>query len=272
MSSINSSESLAASGGKPSVSHESLPYKTVTYSGEGNEYVIIDNKKYLRHELMAAFGGTFNPGLAPFPKHQFGNASALGIAAFALPLLVLGLYNLQAKDITIPNMIVGLCFFYGGLCQFLSGLWEMVMGNTFAATSFMSYACFWLSYGALLTPSFGILEAYAADPAQAYQAIGLYLIGWTILTAMFLSLTLKSTVSFVGLFLTLLLDFALSAAAYMTGNMTYLKVGGGFGVVCSIFGWYLLYQGVAVKSNAYFTAPALLLPVYGGRFEGGSGH
>ncbi|KAK6465290.1 GPR1/FUN34/yaaH family-domain-containing protein [Scheffersomyces coipomensis] len=256
---------LGPSSGNDSL--DSLPRKTVTYSGDNNEFVIIDNKKYHRHELMQAFGGTFNPGLAPPPTRSFGNPAVLGLAGFSLPTFILGLFNAQVKGIEIPNLIISLCFFYGGVTQALAGVWEMFIGNTFAATTFLSYSGFWFSYGAILTPAFGILDAYAAAPEQTYQAIGLYLLGWTVLTFMFFLLTLKSTVAFIGLFITLLLSFSLSTAGYLTGNFYLVKVSGGFSIACSIFGWYLAWAGAVNPQNSYFTYYALQIPTvsFGGK-------
>jgi hypothetical protein len=57
-----------------------------------------------------------------------------GLFAFASTTLVLSLYNMQARDITVPNVIVGMALFYGGLAQFLAGMWEFATGNTFGAT------------------------------------------------------------------------------------------------------------------------------------------
>ena len=44
------------------------PVSRVRTTGDGDEFVIIGNKKYYRHELMQAFGGTFDVGLHPPPK------------------------------------------------------------------------------------------------------------------------------------------------------------------------------------------------------------
>ncbi|KAK6204802.1 GPR1/FUN34/yaaH family-domain-containing protein [Scheffersomyces amazonensis] len=209
---------------------------------------------------MQAFGGTLNPGLAPYPKNEFANPSVLGLNAFSLPTFLLGLYNVHANNVQIPNVIVGLAFFVGGIGQTLCGVWEFVIGNTFGATTMCSYGAFWLSYGAIQTPAFGILEAYAAAPEQATTAIGFYLLGWTLLTFMFWLLVLKSTYVFVGLFTTLLIGFSLTTAAYLTENMYLGKVGGGFFIVCSFCGWYLAWSGVATKQNSYLTYYHFLLP------------
>jgi succinate-acetate transporter protein len=48
-----------------------------------------------------------------------------GLFAFASTTLVLSLYNVQARHITVLNVIVGMALFYGGLAQFL--MWELAM-------------------------------------------------------------------------------------------------------------------------------------------------
>jgi succinate-acetate transporter protein len=48
--------------------------------------------------------------------------------------LVLSLYNVHARDISVPNVVVGMALFYGGLAQLLAGMWEFATGNTFGAT------------------------------------------------------------------------------------------------------------------------------------------
>lgn len=57
-----------------------------------------------------------------------------GLFAFASTTLVLSLYNAHARHVTVPNVVVGMALFYGGLTQLLAGMWEFVAGNTFGAT------------------------------------------------------------------------------------------------------------------------------------------
>jgi hypothetical protein len=54
--------------------------------------------------------------------------------AFASTTLVLSLYNVHARHIIVPNVVVGMALFFGGLAQFLAGMWEFVACNTFGAT------------------------------------------------------------------------------------------------------------------------------------------
>lgn len=46
---------------KARVSHESYPQSKIAICGDGEEFIRLGNKKFYRHELMTAFGGTLNP-------------------------------------------------------------------------------------------------------------------------------------------------------------------------------------------------------------------
>lgn len=57
-----------------------------------------------------------------------------GLFSFASTTLILSLYNVHARGIDTPNVVVGMALFCGGLAQFLAGMWEFATGNTFGAT------------------------------------------------------------------------------------------------------------------------------------------
>lgn len=230
--------------------------------GDGNELVTIGAHTYYRHELMSAFGGTLSPDrLAPYPKRQFGNAAALGLFSFALSTFTLGLYLAGAKHIKSVNVAVGLCFWYGGLVEACAGVWELVAGNCFAGTVLVSFgAGFWVSFGAINVPRFGITAAYGDDTAQLNNALGLYLLGWGIFTFVMLLLTLKSTLAFAMLFATLDTAFFVLAGFYFSGRPALQTAGGVLCVVSAICGWVCAYAGVATPHTAYWAPSAIALP------------
>lgn len=164
------------------------------------------------------------------------NASCSGLSAFALTTFVLSLINAGARGIAINNIVVGLAFFYGGTVQLLAGMWEFACGNTFGATAFSSYGGFWMSFAAILTPGFGIADAYTSKDAadQLDSALGLYLIGWMIFTFLLFVASLRSSIGLVLLFGFLTLTFALLAGGFLGSGATALnatKAGGIFGVI-----------------------------------------
>lgn len=228
-------------------------------TGDNKEFVVIGRKKYLRSELMEAFGGTLNPGLSPPPTHNFANPGPLGLCGFALTTFVLSMFNAEAMGVTVPNAVLGLTAFYGGVVQFLAGVWEMMVGNTFGATAFCSYGAFWLSYMALNLETFGIAAAYGDDVDQFHNGVGFFLLGWGIFTFMLLLCLPKSTVGMFSLFFCLMLTFFLLAAADLTGSNPTKRAGGVVGVITAFLGFYNALAGVATRQNSYFIVKPLPL-------------
>lgn len=250
---------------KFNASQSSTPVRKCEVTGDGEEFITLGNTRYYRHELMTAFAGTLQPErLAPYPVHQFGNAAALGLASFALTTFVLGLFLSGAMGIKTPNVVLGLCFWYGGLVEAAAGIWELIIGNCFAGTVLTSYGMgFWISYGAINVEAFGIPAAYADDPVMFSNAIGLYLLGWGIFTFMLLLCTLKSTVVFTSLFFTLDAGFFALAGYYFTGSESTLKAGGILITISACCGWYCAFAGVATKQNSYIVANPIAIPLLG---------
>lgn len=224
------------------------------------DYVQFGKDKYLKLELVEAFGGTLNPGLAPPPKHDFANPAPLGLSAFALTTFVLSLINCGARGVTIPNIVVGLAFFYGGLAQLVAGMFEIAVGNTFGGVALSSYGGFWGSWAALQVDSFGIAAAYKGHEEEFADAVGLFLVGWFIFTFFLMLMTLKSTVAFFSVFFFLSITFLLLAIAEFNGSAAVKKTAGVFGLLTAFAAWYNAYAGIANDQNSYITVKAIKLP------------
>lgn len=237
--------------------------KKCTITGDGNEFVVIGDHKYYRHELMQAFGGTFNPGLAPYPKHQFGNPASIGLVATGMNILVTGLYFANAKGIHTPNVVVGLCMFMGGLIQFLAGLWGFLIGSqvgTFILTVFTSYGAFWFAFGCVFIPSFGIQEAYADDTSQLSNAIGFMILPFAIFTTMLVMCVMKSTLSFFWSLFTYDLTIILFACGFLVDSNKVKKAAGIMGVINAFADWFEAFAGTANTHNSYVVPHEIPLP------------
>ncbi|WFD32715.1 Meiotically up-regulated protein 86 protein [Malassezia sp. CBS 17886] len=219
--------------------------------------------------VHSAFGGEMQPGLfRGVEKRRIANPAPLGLAAFALTTFMLSLINLGTLGLTDPSIIIALGFGYGGLVQLLAGMWEMAIGNTFGATALSSYGGFWLSFAILLTPGGFQIEdttKTASGPAGLLKTIGLFLMGWFIFTFILVLCTLKSTVAFCMLFVTLDLAFLLLGVAYLRNDgavphQILLKAGGGFGIISAFLAWYNAFAGLADTSNSFFIIPAIYFP------------
>jgi hypothetical protein len=148
------------------------------------------------------------------------------------------MYNLQTRNITHPNVVVGMAIFAGGLAQLLAGMWEFPKGNVFGATAFTSYGAFWMSYATILIPGSGTIAAYASDP-ELESALGIYLITWFMVTFFLLIAAFKKHAAMVALFALLSLTFILLAANKFTGAVALGKAGGGVGVATAFVAYYI---------------------------------
>lgn len=223
------------------------------------DYIHFGHEKYLRSELVEAFGGSFNPGLSPPPKNDLANPGPLGLSAFALTTFVLSLINVEARGVNIPNIVVGLAFFYGGAIQLIAGMFEIAVGNTFGGVGLSSYGGFWCAWASLYVESFGIASAYT-DPKEFANAVGIFLLGWFIFTFFLMLLTLKSTVAFFSIFFFLQITFLLLAISEFVGSTAVKKAGGVFGLITAFAAWYNAYAGIANSQNSYLVVKALPLP------------
>ncbi|KAI5968178.1 mug86 [Candida theae] len=256
MSSVFSQNS--ATSKNPSTDVDDAGISRVHVHGDGGEFVTISGQKFYRHELMAAFGGSLNPGAAPYPKVNI-NPAPLGLCGFALTTFVLSLVNARAMGISIPKVVVSMACFYGGMVQLFAGLFEFVVGNTFGCTALTSYGAFWLSYAAIHIEAFGIGAAYEGSD-QLTNAVSFFLLGWTIFTFMLLLNTVKSTWPFFLLFLFLFLTFLLLTVGDFTGILGVTRTGGIFGVITAIIAWYNAFAGTATSLNSYIVAHSLPMP------------
>ncbi|QPG76925.1 Accumulation of DYads [Brettanomyces nanus] len=240
--------------------------KDITNIKSDSNFVYMGDRKYLKSELRHAFGGTLNPGGAPSPSNHFANPAPLGLSAFALTTFVLSLVNCQARSVTEPNIVIGLAVFYGGLIQLLAGMWEISLENTFGGLALSSYGGFWMSYAAIFIPWFNIAGAYETAK-ELENAVGFYLVAWTIFTYGLCSCTLKSTLMFFSLFFMLGNTFLLLTIGAFAESKNVTKAGGVLGVITAFIAWYNAYAGLATKSNSYLTVKGLQIPVWGTKRE-----
>ncbi len=176
------------------------------------------------------------------------NPAPLGLCAFALTTFVLSAANagLLTGGKGAVTIVLGLALFYGGLAQLLAGMWEFKVGNTFGATAFSSYGAFWIAFGASVQMHW--------IPAGS-NAIGFFLLGWTIFTLIMFIATLKTNLGLILLFGFLTVTFLLLTVHAFTGTEIIGQTGGYFGLVTAFIAWYNALAGLLVATRAGFTLP-----------------
>ncbi len=180
------------------------------------------------------------------------NPGPLGLCAFAMTTFVLSSINAGWFPAGATNIVIGLALFYGGAAQFAAGMWEFKTGNTFGATAFTSYGAFWLSFGAIFIPGLNIAGALGGS---LHQALGVYLLGWTIFTAIMLLGTLRNNLALIGVFAFLTLTFLSLTLGELTGNSAFHTLGGYLGVITAIIAWYTALAGLLSSSKSSFLLP-----------------
>lgn len=176
----------------------------------------------------------------------------LGLCAFALTTFVLTSTYAGFFPAAAGGVAVAVALFYGGIAQLCAGMWEFKRNNTFGATAFTSYGAFWLSYAAILVPGTGIL---AAITPAIHQALGVYLLGWTIFTGLMFLGTLRSNIALVAVFGLLFLTFLLLTIGELGPSTTAHQIGGYLGVLTAIVAWYTALAGVLASVKSPFQLP-----------------
>ena len=72
--------------------------------------------------------------ILPVVHRKLANPTPLGLLSFATGIFFISCIGVQARGVTISNMLIAVMIFYGGVCQFIVGLMEFIAGNTFGAT------------------------------------------------------------------------------------------------------------------------------------------
>ncbi|KAH8557037.1 GPR1/FUN34/yaaH family-domain-containing protein [Umbelopsis sp. PMI_123] len=194
-----------------------------------------------------------NPKTQPFDP--IANPAPLGLAAFATSSLIIGLVNTGVL-VNFPSMAVGITLGYGAIGQLIAGLAEMRLGNTFGATSFISYSCFFFSYGIMLQPASGFFAAAEAGGIQTTEwAIGLFQLPWTIFSLLMFIGTLRQPVIIRLILAQVFLTFFFGTLGGFCMNEALTKTGGWFSVTLAITAWYGMAAMLYTPENTFFTLP-----------------
>ncbi|GMM49340.1 Ady2 protein [Starmerella bacillaris] len=244
---------------------QTIKLTRITTSGKQGEYVHLGDNTFLKSDMMYAFGGDFNPGAHVAPKLRLGNSSPMGLFAFATTTLILSFINAGTRNVHNSNIVLGCAVFYGGVLQIIAGIWELIVENTFGATVFASYGGFWLSYACISINAFDIAGSYESD-AEFANAVGLYLLAWALVTAMFTMCTLRSTVAMFSLLFFLTLTFILLAGAqFSSANgssaATSLSTAAGvIGCITAAFAYYNAMAGLLNWENSWISVRPIYMP------------
>ncbi|PMB69021.1 Ammonia transport outward protein 2 [Beauveria bassiana] len=204
---------------------------TISEAGDAEGKVVVQREPVQYHKHL--------PSSAESDELQ----SAFPIGAFATTLTTLSLSLMEWRGVTILNVYVANFFFVAALGLLISAQWELSVGNGFAYTVYSAFG-----YGAILTPSFGIRDAYADDVAQYNNALGFFLLLWTIFILTFLVASITSNLVSIMIYLFVDIGFLLTAASSFAKADGYtsagsLQIAGGANLfIAGLLGWYLVFH------------------------------
>ncbi|KAF1848913.1 uncharacterized protein K460DRAFT_279598 [Cucurbitaria berberidis CBS 394.84] len=185
---------------------------------------------------------------APIARTSLGAGSALPIGVFATTLTTLSLSLMEWRGVTTNNVFVANFFFAAAFGLVVTAQWELSVGNGFSYTVFSAFGLFYAGYGAILTPAFGVVASYGDDVEQLNNALGFFMMLWTVFALTFLIASLPTNLVYIGIFFTVEFGFMLVAASYFAAadghaaaSVSLKKGGGGFCFVSGIIGWYLTF-------------------------------
>lgn len=120
------------------------------------------------------------------------------MAGFATTLLTVSLAMMNFRGVSVQTMFVGNLCFVACIGLLISAQWAMVQGDTFTYTvltafgtkimsiinikllhfilSPISVGLFYGGYGAVMIPSFGVVDAYGGYTPEFYNAFGFFIL------------------------------------------------------------------------------------------------
>ncbi|KAI9658887.1 MAG: hypothetical protein M1821_001847 [Bathelium mastoideum] len=186
---------------------------------------------------------------------RLGNPTLLGVLGFLIPYTTTMMVLMEWRgtdSATSGTGLSGTYFFLGGIAMNIAGICEFILGNTFPFAVFIIYGSHWCNLGYLADPAHNIVGSFkggATDQAYA-SSQGVYNVVMTLISFVLFLGSMRTNAPFCLALLCLIFVFSFLAAAefaigYATtpealDHATYLiKIGGGFGFVTALAGWYL---------------------------------
>ncbi|KAK1599283.1 GPR1/FUN34/yaaH family-domain-containing protein [Colletotrichum navitas] len=190
-----------------------------------------------------------NASRVPVPRPLPTAATSLPIGAFSTTLTTLSLSLMEWRGVTTTNVYIANFFFLAAFGLLISAQWELTAGNGFGYSVFSAFGLFYAGYGAILTPSFGVAAAYGDDVQQLNNALGLFMIIWSVFVLAYLVASLPTNIVYILIFVFVELAFMTVAASYFaaadgnhTASIGLKKTGGVFAFLAGLVGWYLTFH------------------------------
>jgi succinate-acetate transporter protein len=133
---------------------------------------------------------------APPAPALAGDPQVLGLPAFAVGSIALGLALVGYVPVTAQQAALPIIFAMTGIGLLISTVWAAALGQTMVAAVFGLFAGFWLSYVVLIV---GLSHAWWAVPSENLnRTVELFLISWAVIMAALTLATFRLPVGYTA--------------------------------------------------------------------------
>ncbi len=189
------------------------------------------------------------------PVDRTANPAPIALMGFGMTTILLSLFNAGIIS-SLGASVLAMGIFFGGLAQVLVGFLEWKKGNTFGATTFVSFGFFWIILIAMM-----ILPKLGLATADTAESKGAFLFLWGVFTAYMTIGTLRTNRVLQVTFMSLTLVFFLLAIGDGFANKDLVVAAGYLGLLP---GAGAVYMAMAqVLNEALGRAVVPLFPVNG---------
>ncbi|KAF8326981.1 GPR1/FUN34/yaaH family-domain-containing protein [Cantharellus anzutake] len=190
------------------------------------------------------------------PAHRkHGNPAPLGLLSFGTGFFMASAFTLNVRGVHVPNMVVPVLIFFGGIMQLGVGLWEMFTGSTFGATVFSAYGSFNLTYAGIFLPALGVIDAYVGPDGkiddQFDQAVAIYLFAWMMVSLVFLVGALRTNAAIISTLVCASVAFCFFAIHSMNASNGARIAGSAFGIGAAACAWWAALSGFWTRDSTF---------------------
>ncbi|KAI9727462.1 MAG: hypothetical protein M1828_006404 [Chrysothrix sp. TS-e1954] len=191
-------------------------------------------------------------------RTRLGNPTLLGLLGFLIPYSSTMFILCGLRGAVPPTSLIGLngdYYFLGAIAMNIAGVCEFILGNTFPFAVFVVYGTHWGSLAYAQDPGHNLLAGFASEGGATGAAWnssqGFHNVTMTLVSFAFLIGSLRINVLFVLVFFGLVMLFSFIAAADFAASTAttpadaahiskLLTIAGGFGMIGTVCGWYLV--------------------------------
>lgn len=172
--------------------------------------------------------------------HGQGNPAVVGLAGFGLTTLLLQFHNLGWCG---TGVVFCTAIILGGGAQLVAGFQEFRCGNNFGYSAFTVYGAFWLALGLiwLLLDLQSATNSFIGNHLKiAPGDIGMFLVGFTLYTAIMWVASLRVSGMMAFTFTTVLLGFIGLDLVFLAGMKQLMTAVAVDLIACSLSAWYMM--------------------------------